>query len=319
MSQTSGRQPLTHFLCLPLVNEGSRPQLESQWKEFKDGVCNVQGGLPSRAIRPLGSIHLTLGVMSLSDPGRLKEAVEFLESRGTSSPVPAAAVHQDSNDVQERPHTIIDQTSSAPSSLKRPITPPQVSRQARQPSNKGHLSSKTAPTISLTSLKAMHSPSATTILYAVPDDPTDQLYTLASHLRDQFTQSGFLIPDSRPLKLHATIINTIYVKGRDRVTDSNVAWPQKVPEGTDEESAPPRQGQETVRSALQTSGKKTRSGPMRIDARELMERYGEHVWARDVVVDKVAICEMGAKDVVDERGEVVDQVYREVASVPFVV
>ncbi len=38
------------------------------------------------------------------------------------------------------------------------------------------------------------------------------------------------------------------------------------------------------------------------------------MWARDVRVEKVAICEMGAKEVV-VGGEVVDMVYREVASV----
>ncbi len=41
-------------------------------------------------------------------------------------------------------------------------------------------------------------------------------------------------------------------------------------------------------------------------------------WARDVRIEKVAICEMGAVDVRSGEGEgggVVDQVYREIASV----
>lgn len=38
-------------------------------------------------------------------------------------------------------------------------------------------------------------------------------------------------------------------------------------------------------------------------------------WARDVRIEKVAICEMGAGDVLGEEGRVVDQVYKEVASV----
>lgn len=41
------------------------------------------------------------------------------------------------------------------------------------------------------------------------------------------------------------------------------------------------------------------------------------MWAQDVTVDRVAICEMGAKEVKDGE-EVVDKVYREVASVPLV-
>lgn len=50
-----------------------------------------------------------------------------------------------------------------------------------------------------------------------------------------------------------------------------------------------------------------------------MERYKGWEWARDVGIERVAICEMGARDVSGEGGEeegrVVDQVYREVASV----
>lgn len=52
-----------------------------------------------------------------------------------------------------------------------------------------------------------------------------------------------------------------------------------------------------------------------------MGRYGDDaVWADDVRVEKVAICEMGARDVREEGegegdGRVVDQVYKEIASV----
>ncbi len=45
-----------------------------------------------------------------------------------------------------------------------------------------------------------------------------------------------------------------------------------------------------------------------------MEKYGEYEWVKDMRIERVAICEMGAKKVLE--GEVVvDQVYTEVASV----
>ena len=60
-------------------------------------------------------------------------------------------------------------------------------------------------------------------------------------------------------------------------------------------------------------------GSGRFDATALIERYRDVVWASDVRIEKVAICEMGAKDVLggeDSGGVVVvDQVYREIASV----
>jgi activating signal cointegrator complex subunit 1 len=49
-----------------------------------------------------------------------------------------------------------------------------------------------------------------------------------------------------------------------------------------------------------------------------LERYQDFVWARDVVLDRIAICEMGAKKVV-ENGEVVGEQYTEVASVSLLV
>jgi len=95
--------------------------------------------------------------------------------------------------------------------------------------------------------------------------------------------AGLLIPDDRPLKLHATVVNTIYVKGR--------------------------------RSRGGKGGKKS-SAPLRIDATALLERYRDYVWAEDIVLDRIAICEMGAKKILDDRGDVVGEEYREVASVP---
>ena len=88
-----------------------------------------------------------------------------------------------------------------------------------------------------------------------------------------------MVPETRPMKLHATVVNTIYAR--------------------------------EAKSGKKRWGK----GSGKFDARELVERYREFEWARDVRMEKVSICEMGAKKVLE--GEVVvDQVYTEVASVP---
>ena len=64
------------------------------------------------------------------------------------------------------------------------------------------------------------------------------------------------------------------------------------------------------------SGKKRwGKGSGKFDATQLIERFKGWEWARDVRIERVAICEMGARDIVGEGGRVVDQVYREVASV----
>ena len=56
-------------------------------------------------------------------------------------------------------------------------------------------------------------------------------------------------------------------------------------------------------------------GSGKIDAQEVIERWGETTWAEDIRVEKVAVCEMGAKKVENEEGKVIDEVYKELASV----
>lgn len=93
------RPRLTHFLCVPLVTETSKPQLEASLRQFSESVSNkFLDGLPPdntprefgtrprapliapKAIRPIGTIHFTLGVMSLENEDMLQKAVDLLSS-----------------------------------------------------------------------------------------------------------------------------------------------------------------------------------------------------------------------------------------------
>ena len=80
--------------------------------------------------------------------------------------------------------------------------------------------------------------------------------------------------------MHATLVNTIYAKG----------------------------------DKSQGHGRNA-NAPLKIDARALLDKYADFVWAKDVVLDRIAICEMGAKQRI-ENGVVVGEEYTEVASVP---
>jgi len=65
--------PKTHFICLPLRSI-----------QFRNKVIAFNELLPSfihpSIIRPAGSLHLTLGVMSLQTPDEIDSAVQFLRS-----------------------------------------------------------------------------------------------------------------------------------------------------------------------------------------------------------------------------------------------
>lgn len=90
-----------------------------------------------------------------------------------------------------------------------------------------------------------------------------------------------MVPDEREMLLHATVVNTVYAK--------------------------------EAKSGKQRWGK----GSRKFDATELVEKYKDWEWVKDLKIEKLVMCEMGAKDVVEGK-KVVDQVYTEVASVPLV-
>jgi activating signal cointegrator complex subunit 1 len=299
----SKKPPLTHFLCLPLVTSTSRPQLEASLCDFRSIISEENGRtageaaelaqIPLKAIRPVGTIHFTLGVMSLMSEDRIAEAIGHLQT--------------------------LDLQNLMTESLGMKPVP-----------------SDTAPwpmQISLTSLHAMQPPKITSILYAGPEDPKQVLNDFCTRLSSQFRSAGFLLPDDRPLKLHATILNTIYAKTSDRGKQQTLST---LSISTTTQSTPLIQqgqdgsGQETVQSHAAPSrvatdeaaedrsrghGPNARA-PIRLDATSLLERCKDFIWAADFTLEKIAICKMGAKMITDEDGNVIDEQYEEIASVP---
>lgn len=268
------RPPLTHFLCLPLLSSASRPQFERASAGFRERLksssAELQPDVLGRAIRPVGTIHLTLGVMSLTEQERIDDAIKFLkalnwhemlrglESVGASNtPIEGEA----SNDVQsnQQEHTT-NENNGTPSNAE-----PTIDR------------SSGPFTITLSSLKTMKNASKTSVLYAEPLDGSGRLLPFCEKLRQSFTDAGFLLHEDRPLKLHATILNTLYASNKSHKG--------------------PR-----------------RKKPALIDATELLEHFSDFKWAEEIVLEKVAICEMGAQRVENEDGAVVDEQYKEVAS-----
>ena len=277
------KPPLTHFLCLPLVTRTSKPQLEASIGGFRESVASEQPQetasengvtrIHPKAIRPVGAMHCTLGVMSL-DQDRLDKAIKLLQSLDITQLLLSIAADTppgttvDPQEITPKEPSTKDQR---PVSLRRPVSPP-AERASRATSD--------PLTIDLKGLVSMHVPEKTSIVYIEPCDSSERLYPFCLALQDIFKREGILVPDDRELKLHATLVNTIYAKGRKS----------------------------------QGHGSKA-NAPMKIDARALLDKYADFVWAKDVVLDRIAICEMGAKKRI-ESGEVVGEEYTEVASVP---
>jgi activating signal cointegrator complex subunit 1 len=236
--------------CLPLVTPTSRPQLQNALTTFREKVTGIStpelpNGIPEKAIRPLGTLHLTLGVMSLLSQERIDSSLRLLRELNLkdllSTPSPTL------------PHDANQANHSSGQSISKDKTIESDGREVKPLK------------VSLRGLESMHTPSKTSILYAPPTDD-DRLYPFCQRLKNIFTEEEFLAEENRPLKLHATIVNTVYVPG---VTGSG--------------------------------GHGKRKAKLTIDAREIMEDFEEFEWASNVRIEKVAICKMGAQK--NEEGE----------------
>jgi len=294
---TNKKPALTHFLCLPLLTPYSVQQLRETLSNFKHSVSapvvdeipprednDIEASLPrllipDKAFRPLGVLHLTLGVMSLRSQEKINAAKVLLEDLDLaelltqSEGQPESADKGSPNRINEsRPapegkqSQFFEKGPGIVETLKRAVTPPLLKRPK----------TSTGPLIiSLQGLQAFPKPQKATVLHCPPNDPTSRLYPFCLALRQKFLSAGLIQPEDRPLVLHATVVNTVYAK-KDR------------------------------------RGEEKRMGSINFDATGVMRKYNEQggsedgeaigafVWADGIEIDRVRICEMGAKSVEDD-------------------
>ncbi|KAF6816840.1 hypothetical protein CSOJ01_02771 [Colletotrichum sojae] len=219
------RSAPTHFLCIPLITPASRPQLSKSLAAFKADVVSPDSfAIPADAVRPLGTLHLTLGVMSLPRIEGVEKAVEVLKGL--------------------RPREILSGVKPLSS-----VTP--LAGSSTAPESASPLS------ITLRGLHSIQPAPKASVLYAPPIDPQGTFYSFCEKLRAVFQDVEVMEKEDRPLLLHATIVNTIYVKG----------------------------------------GRGKKGAKTTIDARDILDRYDDYVWMENVPVEKIAICRMGAKNI----------------------
>lgn len=238
---------LTHFLCIPLVTNTTLPQLRASLQAFRNDAESTltfntrgQGSSSSsnapppnldRAIRPLGTLHLTLGVMSLLTEERVNSALSLLQSLD----IPA-------------------------------LFRKSISESAGLLSSEGERSLE----IILRGLSSMHDASKTSILYISPFDPDAFLKIFCQELCTIFREAGLLVVDTRPLLLHATVFNTVYMpKVRERGNGGE------------------NYGHGKFRAKTT------------VDARDLMDLWKERTWVEGGRVEKIVICRMGAQKMED--------------------
>ncbi|KAH8599139.1 kinase A anchor protein [Bisporella sp. PMI_857] len=260
----------------------SRADGRSERQAREELSAGDEGTVPEGALRPLGTLHLTLGVMALDGEGldAARALLREIDFGSILSSLRSPAGHRPSSegdrDGEER---------------------------RRRPEGFG---------IALKGLESMTPRSAdrSTILYAkVAEELEGMLLGFCEMARRAFVDRGLIIEEngrsSRPLLLHATLVNLVYIQGRGRRNK-----PRHDP-GRRREVRAGRQEGSTLGGgeAFQKQPERMEGkGKVTFDARGLLEMYKDTVWARDIPVDKLVIYKMGAKKVHGEEGEAYEAV-----------
>ena len=151
--------------------------------------------VPEAAVRPVGTLHLTLGVMSFPKDEGLERAIALLEGL-------------------------------KPRQIWADIKPPRMPGQAaggngttekgKEVAGAGGRSGGDGLRVTLRGLRSLQPASRASVLYAPPVDELGTLQQFCEKLKTAFEDAELLVKDDRPLLLHATILNTIYAKGASR-------------------------------------------------------------------------------------------------------
>ncbi|KAF9343931.1 hypothetical protein BGX26_005014 [Mortierella sp. AD094] len=339
--------------------------------------------LPKESLRPPSSLHLTLGVMSLSTPEQLEKAAIFLKSLDIQELLKSAAITADASIARANakaevkaaakarakarakakklnhiPETSLSSSSSSSSSLSSSSPLPSTASMStdndtnldaddqQEQQHKGEEVEEEANSpivVTLRGLLPMQAPNATSVLYTPPFDASRRLQPFCEILLGLFVEAGFIQPENRPLKLHASIVNTLQVKNKAAYGGSvrGVSHGREGGGGGREGGEGGRWGSEGGRwggeggrwgggggswgggggrwggeggrwggGGGSQGGAGRKKERLLIDATELIQGWKDEEWA-EVMLEKVVICEMGAKLSQDGLMR-----YREVAEVP---
>ncbi|GJN93557.1 hypothetical protein Rhopal_006614-T1 [Rhodotorula paludigena] len=186
----------THFLAIPVaLPTSSRPHLAKSLPALQQYCKNA--GLPQKALRPLGTLHLTLGVLYLAGDDEVNRAKDALRNK-----LPLDQLFAQAGGVALAGSLGADDADQ-------PLVPP----------------SPAAPIhVSLESLSSMHPPASTSVLYANPVDKTARLQPFAQSVRDWFVQEQLVANEvgREKVVLHATLVNTRYAGRNDGPSRSTV-------------------------------------------------------------------------------------------------
>ncbi|KIX01335.1 uncharacterized protein Z518_09060 [Rhinocladiella mackenziei CBS 650.93] len=194
-------------------------------------------------------------------------------------------------------------------SLTRAISPPDGSRNGDAQSGSENQKRPSEPreplSLTLHGLGTFPRPSSSRVFYASPYEPTSRLQDFAVAIHKRFRDAGLIRDARQPLVLHATVANLIYVKGRGGVKGTRYGGKGKVHEEKLEGHVDAReilrffnQGYATSPIPVLDPVDENESRQEDIELAAEMKtpiRKDAFIWARNIPVDRIRICKMGAE------------------------
>ncbi|KAI0693612.1 AKAP7 2'5' RNA ligase-like domain-containing protein [Cerioporus squamosus] len=249
------RPSLTHFLAIPL---GHNPAFREKLSAFTNALLAADPAIPgldSTIIMPARRMHFTLGVMSLHRPSP------------TDPDAPVRTLEEATKVLQDLKPKILTMLNGE--RLRVSLDSMDIMKPERGDQKRAH------------------------VMWVGPagGDSTERLMAVGKLIKQTFEEAGLLIDENRPLKLHCTVVNTIYRKPRPRFRQ-----PFSYPSILTSEAVESVLVQDEIVDATEAD-KTLKKGPIKVDLGE---------WD----IDEVQICEMGSWG---PEGE-----YRAVARCPLV-
>ncbi|KIW22667.1 uncharacterized protein PV07_10942 [Cladophialophora immunda] len=186
-------------------------------KETRSKGQEEVGGLPAGEVQPSQSNVAQHDARSLPPVDEDQAGSQDLRQPTSPQPMPDPPNHhaEEKGKPRETAKDVGAMLSSplqTLQSLTREVSPPRVPAPSTLPEDDSGDPELPQPlTISLSALGTFPSARSARVFFAHPHDPSSRLHRFGNLVRDVFREAG-LITETRPLVLHATVANMIYVK-----------------------------------------------------------------------------------------------------------
>ena len=262
---------LTHFLCFPLFNQFSRPILRESFAQLRKDTTPM---IPENAFRPLGTLHITMGSLSLGRPELFADFTRLLSGLNLREMLKKGDTYSNRGIQLGRP-PMSSQGNDPVKSCDRELEPITV-----------NLSGIVAPS-------GVRPPGTF-------DAASRRLATSATDLSGRL---GPLWAATKPLWQFARG-NKSHRKMRQQNSKDwggNVALSMFSVSFVDS----PSDGLVKIPSQAHPGKFRSKPGPT-FDARKVIEQYNNKVWAKDVRIDRLSICRLGLTRAVQRDGRGLD-------------